>query len=369
MLRKYICLISILYLCCMLPGCSKDNRQVQVNIDDNNQINMVKAIETVKDLNNTTYLETYFNIAPETYNEGDSSLTIFTEDELGNPEILKTDTSSIVEMVWAEDGWNKYQYTISLDTVDKESQIIDVKKDNAGNYYIEINNEGEYFIYFFDSEMKFISKIKISNSQDAYTYQFYVMKEGIIVVQTYFTNSEKGIFNIKYQKKMLCNKLSIYDLNEKMILWSTVSDSNFGEIVKVNDQKIVCKDTKDVNLLIIDSMSGNIEKTIDLSQTPLFVDQEFIQDRKDSMVSFYEDYLYILKKSGLYRLNIIDGTLSLLLNSKDYAYFSKANLIADYFVMKNEKEFYIIGYSGQESSSDFYKYAVPIHPTSPSPIQ
>ena len=75
-------------------------------------------------------------------------------------------------------------------------------------------------------------------------------------------------------------------------------------------------------------------------------------------MSYYDNCLYLLKKSGLYRLNISDGSLSELLSKNDYTYFSNENVIAEYFVIKDEKEFYVIGYSGGETASEFYQYKI-----------
>lgn len=338
-------------------------------IEDTNMVNVINATEAESASKKGEFSEKHFDVFDTMY-AGEEGIWKLHKQENGNPIIftggfgdrsVSDPEMMFFEGTWEEDHWkeNIYREPMNLSKVILNDYTM--KKDFSGNWYGsgEDEEDEKFYLCTFDQNRKFIKKICISDILNAVCYEFDLVNKNQIIVPThsYYGHIMNEDTDLQYRYSYI-DGISLIDIDTEQI--TKRYDVGFPLYqIKVSDGKIIGIDYTEEWLIIINQESGEVEKSIFLGNLE-FVKEETDERTWGGTKYFYDmvgDTVYFLKKSGIFALDIKDGKCNKIIDGKNLDFFSQSDMYATDFLVKNNKEMYILAvHVDEECATDFYQY-------------
>ncbi len=267
-------------------------------------------------------------------------------------------------LTWSDGKWNKkvYRYTDSTKATNplKSSEPLEIKRDFAGNWYLLIRNNDKNYIYQLDEHLRVKYKVCVSDLIDSQLSNFYILTNGKVLIETYDsadTTTNEASWN---EAARLYKNLQLIDLKSGKITKEYDTGYNPSGYVKVDGKFIYMRDKSKENIVIIDSGSGKIVKIIDLSEYDDLIKpfdySEELGTQYDYDYTISGKYLYLLKKTGVYRIDLGNGKFRKLMDNS-YKPFGIQDMRFLDFKVKNADTFYILAVNfDSECATHFYTY-------------
>ncbi|QHQ60754.1 hypothetical protein Ana3638_08195 [Anaerocolumna sedimenticola] len=269
---------------------------------------------------------------------------------------------SLRVLTWSDGTWitESFRYTDSGTKPNplKKQDTNEIKRDSNGNWYISVRYEDKFYIYQLDKSLKVKHEVCISDLTDSQNTGFYLLSDGKVLLKTYdpADSSSHAPNNLQ-----LYNNLQLLDLASGKIIreYDTGYYPSSGDI-KVNGKFIYMQDYSEDNIIVIDSDSGKVINIIHLADYGYLIK---LHDYSELLGSQYNydyavsgKYMYILKKTGIYRINMENGHLRTLMDGSHEPFNIQDMRFLD-FKVKNSNTFYILAvFFDAECAADFYTY-------------
>ncbi len=279
------------------------------------------------------------------------------------------DEYSLRVLTWSDGTWitKSFRYTDSGAKINplKTRDTKEIKRDSNGNWYISVRYEDKFYIYELDKSLKIKHEICISDLTDSLYAGFYLLSKGQVLLKTYdpADSSSQAVWGISNDPNdlRLYNNLQLLDLASGKIIreYDTGYYPSSGDI-KVNGNFIYMQDYSEDNIIVIDSDSGKVVNIIHLADyghlLKLFDYSEELGSQYNYDYAVSGKYMYILKKTGIYRINMENGHLRTLMDGSHEPFNIQDMRFLD-FKIKNSNTFYILAvFFDAECAADFYTY-------------
>jgi hypothetical protein len=263
-------------------------------------------------------------------------------------------------LTWSDRKWNikVYRYTDGATANPfKTNAPLDIKRDSAGNWYLLTKNNDKTYIYQLDEHLKVKYKVSVSDLTDSQFSNFYILRDGNVLLETFDLADTTDAWNYAARNY---NNLQLINLKSETITLSYDSGYENGGYVKTDGNFIYMRDKSKKNIVRIDSSSGKVKNIIDLSDYDYLIKphdySEELGTQYDYDYSVSGKYLYLLKKNGVYRIDLGNGKFRKLTDDS-YKPFGIQDMRFLDFKVKNSNTFYILAVNfDSECATDFYTY-------------
>jgi hypothetical protein len=234
---------------------------------------------------------------------------------------------------------------------------LDIKRDSAGNWYLLTKNNDKTYIYQLDEHLKVKYKVCVSDLTDSQFSNFYILKDGNVLLETFDLADTTEAWNYAARNY---NNLQLINLKSGTITLKYDTGYENGGYVKTDGNFIYMRDKSKKNIVRIDSSSGKVKNIIDLSDYDYLIKphdySEELGTQYDYDYSVSGKYLYLLKKNGVYRIDLGNGKFRKLTDDS-YKPFGIQDMRFLDFKVKNSNTFYILAVNfDSECATDFYTY-------------
>jgi hypothetical protein len=263
-------------------------------------------------------------------------------------------------LTWSDRKWNikVYRYTDGATANPfKTNAPLDIKRDSAGNWYLLTKNNDKTYIYQLDEHLKVKYKVCVSDLTDSQFSNFYILKDGNVLLETFDLADTTEAWNYAARNY---NNLQLINLKSGTITLKYDTGYENGGYVKTDGNFIYMRDKSKKNIVRIDSSSGKVKNIIDLSDYDYLIKphdySEELGTQYDYDYSVSGKYLYLLKKNGVYRIDLGNGKFRKLTDDS-YKPFGIQDMRFLDFKVKNSNTFYILAVNfDSECATDFYTY-------------
>lgn len=267
-------------------------------------------------------------------------------------------------LTWSNGKWNTkvYRYT---DDGKKENPLktdlaFGIRRDSDGNSYMAINKNDKYYIFQLDKYLKVKYKVCVSDLIESQFAGFHLLMNGKILLETFDsadTTSNEAYWNNEFR---LYNNLQLVNLKSGKITREYDTSYYPYGYIKVKGKYIYMRDKSLENIVVIDSYSGRLVKVIHLADLDYLIKpHEYSSDlgsQYDYDFAISGKYIYILKKTGIYRIDKENGNCLKIMDNS-YKPFGIQDMRFVDFEVKNSETLYIFSvYFDAECASNFYIY-------------
>lgn len=266
-------------------------------------------------------------------------------------------------LTWSAGKWNKKLYRFSDGSDEKNllktNEALHVQKDEAGNWYMSMISGDHYYIAQLDKTLKVKYKVNISTLTDSRYSDFYLLTSGKVLLETYESAANNP------EESMYRENLRLYNHLQQLVLKSGKITKEYEDYypygyVKIKDGFIYMRDKSKENIIIINSKTGEAVNRINLADYDYLVRpynySEELGSQYDYDYAVSGNYLYLLKKSGIYRIDITDGKFRKIMDDS-YIPFGIQDMRFLDFEVKNSSSLYIMAVNfDAECATDFYIY-------------
>ena len=348
--------------------CETARKMITKELSPNNSLLNVKTIDVQKmeASAEVTYKEDHYRVFDDMYII-DSGIYKLNQESDGNPICFDGGYGgSIMERVWHENRWIHNTYSIHQSKAASdytEGDAITIEKDSSGNFYVGKTINDRYYIYKYNAKHKLEKTICINNLTRSSCNKFYLLKKDQVLVQTTLPADQYSADTGYTYNGLKCyDNLFLVNMNNGKIIRKYDTGLNYGNI-EIKNQKIYMVNSKAEKLLIINGTTGNVEKIINIKDFSIINEKNSYSEElgtdRSYYYSVYKNHIYFQKKSGVYKLSTDDGSWSKIISGKQFQFFKIQDMRATDFVVKNDKEMYILAvFFDEECSTDFYKYSI-----------
>ncbi len=285
----------------------------------------------------------------------------------GKWELQKTytlDEYALRVLTWSDGKWNTkvYRYTDTAQTTNplKTNRAVNVQRDSAGDWYMAIEYNDEYYIYQLDNYLKVKYKVKVSGLTNSRYANFYPVTNGNVLLETYYsadTSSDEANWN---EKLRLYNSLQLINLESGKIIKEYDTGHYPYGYVKVDGKFIYMRDKSKENIVVIDFSTGEVVNIIRLADYDYLIKPHDYSEELGFQYDYDFDisgkYIYLLKKNGVYRIDMGNGKFRKIMDNS-YEPFDIQDMRFLDFSVKNSNAIYVLAVNFDEKcATNFYSY-------------
>ncbi len=266
-------------------------------------------------------------------------------------------------LTWSSGKWNKKLYRFSDGSGGKNplktNRASHIQRDEAGNWYMSLKTGDNYYIAQLDKTLKVKYKVNVSALTDSRYSDFYLLTNGKVILETYESTANNPEESMYRENLRLYNNLQQLDLKSGKITKEYEDYYPYG-YVKIKGGFIYMRDKSKENIIIINSDTGEAVHRIHLADYDYLINpydySEELGSQYDYDYAISGNYLYLLKKSGIYKIDLTNGKFRKIMDDS-YIPFGIQDMRFLDFEVKNSSTLYIMAVNfDAECATDFYIY-------------
>ncbi|MDF2803685.1 MAG: hypothetical protein K0S61_3588 [Anaerocolumna sp.] len=266
-------------------------------------------------------------------------------------------------LTWSNGKWNEkvLRYTSVSEKTNpfKSKAPLNIQRDSSDQWYMSVEIDGQYYIYQLDKSLKVKYSANVSSLTSSRYSDFYLLMSGKVLLKTYdYDNSSPDAeWNSKY---WIYKPLQLLNLAQGKITREYNTGYDIDGYIQVNGKYVYMRDKSKENIIMLNSYAGNVSKVLALAEYEELVK---VHDYSEELGSQYHydftisgKYLYLLKKTGVYRIDLGNGKFRELMDGSSKPFTIQDMRFLD-FEVKDENNMYILAvFFDERFPSNFYTY-------------
>lgn len=234
-----------------------------------------------------------------------------------------------------------------------------IQRDSSDQWYMSVVLNGQQYIYQLDKSLKVKYSANVSSLISSTYSDFYVLMSDKVLIKTY--DFDKSSPDAEWNSKYWTFKpLQLLNLKQGKITREYNTGYDIDGYIRVNGKYAYMRDKTKENIIVLNTYAGKVSKVITLSD---YEELTKVHDYSEELGSkYYYDYtisgkyIYILKKTGIYRIDLGNGKFREIMDGLSKPFVTQDMRFLD-FQVKDENNLYVLAvFFDERFPTNFYTF-------------
>lgn len=264
---------------------------------------------------------------------------------------------------WSNGKWNekvlRYTNVTGKTNPFKSKSPLKIQRDSSDQWYMSVAIDDQFYIYQLDKSLKVKYSANVSTITSSKYSDFYLLMSDKVLIKTYDidNSSPDAEWNSKY---WTYKPLQLLNLKQGKITREYNAGYDIDGYIKINGKYAYMRDKSKENIIVLNSYAGKVSKVISLSD---YEELTKVHDYSEELGTQYHydytisgKYIYILKKTGVYRIDLSNGKFREIMDDS-YKPFGIQDMRFLDFEVKDENNLYVLAvFFDERFPTNFYTY-------------